>query len=212
MYSLRIYNTITTCCRTGIIIFLLVYIVATWYYPGGSDADRYSKGFSWLHNYWCELLAPTTKSGQVNTSRPVALAGFILLDLVLMLCWLQASFLFPRRAPGGIVLAASGLLSGIALWFLSSPSHDIIINISGGFGLLAISLTLAGLIRWKFYAAFSLGIICILLFFLNTYIYYTGTWFDALAVVQKISFAAFLGWFWIVAAAGKATPCFSGVP
>jgi hypothetical protein len=40
----------------GILIFILLYIVAAFFYPGGSEFDTHSDGFSWKHNYWCNLL------------------------------------------------------------------------------------------------------------------------------------------------------------
>ena len=162
-----------------------------------------AKGFDWLHNYWCELLAANAKSGQPNAASPIAIGAFIVLDVVLLLCWLQASFLYRRGHVAGKLIILCGILSCISLAFMSSPSHDLVINIAGGFGLVALSLTMAGLKARKFYAGFILGLICIFLFFLNTYIYYTRTWFDSLAVVQKVSFVAFLWWFWMVAGIKK---------
>ncbi|MFN7116301.1 MAG: hypothetical protein ACK4TA_05840, partial [Saprospiraceae bacterium] len=50
----------------GIVLFLVLYIVAAFYYPGGSNADHSAKGFSIVHNYWCDLLAIGAKNGQIN--------------------------------------------------------------------------------------------------------------------------------------------------
>ena len=203
LYSSRLYQLITVACRTGILLFILIYIIASRYYPGGSDYDRFAKGFDWLHNYWCELLAANAKSGEPNAASPIAIGAFIVLDLVLLLCWLQASFLYRRDQFAGRSIIICGIMSCISLAFMSSPSHDLVINIAGGFGLVALVLTMAGLLKRKYYFSFILGLICVFLFFLNTYIYYTRTWFDSLAVVQKISFAAFLWWYWIVAGIAK---------
>lgn len=35
--------------------FLLFYVVATFFYPGGSQLDKTASGFSWTQNYWCNL-------------------------------------------------------------------------------------------------------------------------------------------------------------
>ena len=37
-------------------MFLVLYVVAAQYYPGGSQADQASRGFDWVHNYWCNLV------------------------------------------------------------------------------------------------------------------------------------------------------------
>ena len=203
MYSKRTYRIIAAIVYSGILLFVATYVIATFYYPGGSDYDRGSQGFDWLHNYWCELLAEKGKNRQLNEARPIAIGAFIVLDITMLLCWLQASFLLHAHKFLKGLLVVCGIASCISLVLLSSPSHDLVINISGAFGLTALALTLYGLFKQRLHGLFVLGLVCILLFFLNTYIYYTGTWFDTLAVVQKISFAAFLSWFWQVAGAMK---------
>ncbi len=48
-------------------------------YPGGSQVDVNSKGFSWINNYWCNLLNENAISGQHNPGRPIALTGMAVL-------------------------------------------------------------------------------------------------------------------------------------
>jgi hypothetical protein len=68
-------------------------------------------------------------------------------------------------------------------------------NISGTLGVIAIICTLVGLYRngMKFLVIYA--VVCLLLIALNNYIYYTGHFFYALPVVQKISFLVILLWF-----------------
>ncbi|HEV7621655.1 MAG TPA: hypothetical protein VGO09_07980, partial [Flavisolibacter sp.] len=52
----KITNLIILSPVFGSFAFIILYIIATIYYPGGSQANNVSKGFSWVHNYWCNLL------------------------------------------------------------------------------------------------------------------------------------------------------------
>jgi len=59
----------------GILLFTLCYLVAALLYPGGSQANKTSIGFTWINNYWCNLLNDTAMNGQPNPARPMAIAG-----------------------------------------------------------------------------------------------------------------------------------------
>ena len=71
----------------GAILFLFFYYIATLNYPGGSQTYKHSKGFSWLHNYWCNLLNENAINGQPNAGRTYAMAGMLLLYLSLGWFW-----------------------------------------------------------------------------------------------------------------------------
>ena len=57
---------------TGILL-LALYIIATFYYPGGSQFDKQSAGFSWSQKV---LVQPAAKRlcdcGQINYAKPIA--------------------------------------------------------------------------------------------------------------------------------------------
>lgn len=78
----------------GTIIFACLYFVATLFYPGGSQVDQDSKGFSWMNNYWCNLLNDNAINGQRNYARPIALAAMCILCFTLVYFW----YIFSRHA------------------------------------------------------------------------------------------------------------------
>lgn len=178
----------------GIILFSLLYIIATLLYPGGSDIDRHAKGFNWLHNYWCELMASYSQSNQPNTARPLAISAMCVLAVSLALIWYFVPSHLPLSRPLQKFISLSGVLSMIILFFLFSYDHDKVINTASALGFTAILLTLAGLYRKKMFLLFALGVIGFLLGFLNTWLYYSGQRYY-LPVVQKITFIFFLAWF-----------------
>ena len=178
----------------GIMIFVILYIVAALLYPGGSQVDKYAKGFSWINNYWCNLLNENAINEQHNPARPVALTAMIILCLTLTSFW----FLFPRYMnfgkSGRLIMQLSGAIAMTVAIFLFSNLHDIVIDVASAFGLVAIAGTFSGLYKSKWYGLFRFGVFNLLLVALNNYLYYAKGLIIYLPVVQKITFASFLIW------------------
>jgi hypothetical protein len=179
----------------GFVAFIILYFVAASVYPGGSDVNKQSAGFSWQHNYWCELMAPDADNGATNTSRPIAITAMIILAASIGLCWYFTATLFTNKKKGRWLVTYPGILSMALLFFLFTGEHDKTINFSGGFGLLALIASLVIIFQHRQYLLFGLGIVCLILCAANNYIYYCNRFFDYLAIIQKITFAFFLWWF-----------------
>ena len=79
----------------GIMAFALLYVLASLQYPGGSQTDPQSMGFSWMNNYFCNLLNKTAINGKPNLGQPFALASLLVLALSLGLFWWS----FPQYLP-----------------------------------------------------------------------------------------------------------------
>jgi hypothetical protein len=187
------YWLLTPSC--GTIVFVILYITATFFYPGGSQIDKNSIGFSLINNYWCNLLNDTAINGSLNPAKPIALAGLIVLCLTLAIFWIM----FPKHINQGkainFSIQISGILSmAIAFLLFTNLDHDLVTNLSSLFGILATSGTVLGLHRIKWYGLFAFGLINFLLVGLNSYVYYEKDLIIYLPVIQKISFASFLIW------------------
>ncbi len=152
----------------GTVIFVVLYIVATILYPGGSQVDKTSIGFSWTNNYWCNLLNENAINGQYNTAKPIAMTGMFVLCITLSFFW----FLFPRHINfgkiGKLVIQISGTLSMTIAYFLfTNINHDLITNLAATFGLVAMVGTFVGLYKSKWLGLFAFGILNMLLIGLN---------------------------------------------
>ena len=180
----------------SICLFILLYVLATINYTGGSNTDKYAKNFSWLHNYWCDLLASESKNGITNSARPVAITALFVLGIGLGIFWYNISLIF--KSKWLLLIRYCGMLSVLPMVFLYAGPHDLVINISGLLGVTAITGLLAILYNEKWYALFSLGIFCMILALLNNYIYYTLHFLYALPAIQKVTFLIFLLWFYLV--------------
>lgn len=179
----------------GTILFIVLYVFATLVYPGGSQVDKNSIGFSWTNNYWCNLLNENAMNGQHNPAKPIAMTGMFVLCLTLIFFW----FLFPRhiniKKTAKLVIQVSGTLAmTIAFFLFTNINHDLVINLASSFGLIATVGTFISLYKIKWYGLFIFGLLNILLVVLNNYVYYNKGLIIYLPIIQKISFATFLVW------------------
>ena len=178
----------------GTICFVVLYIISTFLYPGGSQLNIKSEGFSWANNYWCNLLYKNAVNGQQNPARPFALTGMIILSCTISFFW----FLFPVQIKTNkyrkIIIQLSGSLSMIFAMFLYTDIHDEMIKTAGFFGGIAFIGSFIGLYQIKWYGLFILGIINLNLLLLNNFIYYNKDLILYLPIIQKVSFASFLIW------------------
>lgn len=179
----------------GTIIFVVLYVVATLLYPGGSQVDKNSIGFSWTNNYWCNLLNENAINGQHNPAKPVAITGMFVLCLTLSFFW----FLFPININLDKKLKLAIQISGtiamtIAFFLFTNINHDLVINLAAFFGGIATAGTFFGLYKTKWFGLLAFGLFNILLVGLNNYVYYTKGLIIYLPVIQKITFSTFLMW------------------
>lgn len=182
----------------GICLFVILYFIAAALYPGGSEVNRLAKGFSWKHNYWCDLLETHAENGEQNTARPMAIIATAVLSISIAAFWYFVPRLFSFKTFLKKIIQYAGIMSMGMLVFLQADFHDTVINTSGVLGIVAITLTLVGLYKNHSYSLFLLGLFCLFLFFLNNYIYYSKNGIGYLAIIQKISFFLFLLWFFIL--------------
>ena len=179
----------------GVFLFVVLYIIATLFYPGGSQVDKNSIGFSWTNNYWCNLLNQNAINGQPNPAKPIAMIGMFVLCVTLTFFW----FLFPKHTNLDkklkLLIQISGTLAmTIAFFLFTSFDHDLVINLASSFGIFATVGIFIGLYKNKWYGLFAFGLVNILLVALNNYVYYNKGLINYLPIIQKISFATFLVW------------------
>lgn len=182
----------------GCILFVILYVIAAIFYPGGSEADKTAIGYNWTKNYWCNLLYDKAINGQVNTAKPVAVIAMVILCISLLAFWLLFPAMVHLKKYHQYLIQISGSLSMItAFLLLANIDHDIAVNTSSSFGFIAMIGTLMALFKLKWKAPFAFGLLNVVLIALNNYLYHTGK-LTYLPIVQKISFLSFLIWFCLI--------------
>ena len=92
-------------------------------------------------------------------------------------------------------MSTSGYLSLLSILFLAIGNHDVIVRIAGVFGVVGFIGCCVELYKTNYKKLFLLGVVCIITFLSNYYIYETGICIKALPVIQKFTFALFISWF-----------------
>jgi hypothetical protein len=178
----------------GTLLFAVLYVLATLFYPGGSQIDKNAIGFSWINNYWCNLLNEQAINGADNPARPIALIGMLILCLTLSFFW----YLFPKnvaiKKTFKQIIQISGVVSMCIAMFLFTKFHDVVTNLASFFGVIALIGTFVVLYKIKWVGLFRFGLFNLLLVGLNNYVYYTKGLIIFLPLIQKVSFASFLIW------------------
>ncbi len=179
----------------GTILFVCLYFIATFFYPGGSQANKNSIGFSWINNYWCNLLNDTAINGQQNSAQPIALTAMFILCLALIYFWLNfPKYTSIKRSYKLVIQICGTLAMTIGFFLFTKIDHDLITNLSSLLGLIAMSGIFTGLYKNRWRTLLNFGILNILLVIANNILYYNKELILYLPIVQKITFATVLIW------------------
>jgi len=179
----------------GMVCFVILYLIAALVYPGGSAAKPGQSGFSFWNNYLCDLLDEIAINGTLNTSRLYARLALAVLCASLMLLWFYLPKLFVKKTTNQYIMWFSGLLAFLVVFFMAGNSHDLIVRIAGVFGVIAFFSCSLELLRAGYHSLGVLGLICLLIFMINYYIYETGAYIDLLPTIQKVTFVTCFLWF-----------------
>ncbi|WP_282179379.1 hypothetical protein [Maribacter stanieri] len=179
----------------GIIFFIFFYVIAAIHYPGGSWLEPDINGFSFWHNFLCDLLDFNAINGKPNKARLYAIVALCLLCTSILFIWFLLPKLFKTKNNIQKLMGGSGYLSLFSILFLVLDYHDIVVRIAGIFGLVAFITCCIELYKTSYKKLFILGVVCIFIFLANYYIYETGIIIHILPVVQKITFSLFIIWF-----------------
>ena len=183
----------------GSFLFIVLYVIAALLYPGGSGTDKAAIGYSWTDNYWCNLLNEKAINGQTNAARPVGVTAMFILCLSLSSFWILFPVLTQLKKYHRLLIQVAGTVCMLTSFLLfSSIDHDLAVNTSSAFGLMAMIGTLVALYQLKWKWLFAFGLFDLLLVALNNYLYHIRGMMIYLPVVQKFSFLSFLVWFSLI--------------
>jgi hypothetical protein len=185
----------------GVVAFFALYAVAALLYPGGSHDDHARPGFSFVHNYFCDLLSPVAVNGEPNRGRFFGMLAMALVVPTLALFWHSVVALYPKQRGHVATTRVAGSVSALAMLLLLSPFHDWAVQLGGGFGLIAFGAALVALPRARHGAVFAGGIAAAAVSTACFFIWRTGLALPALAPLQKLAFALFLAWVFVASLA-----------
>jgi hypothetical protein len=179
----------------GIIISLILLIVATMHYPGGSQYDKHSIGFDWKNNYICNLFSKQAMNGVDSASPPWAIGGMLVFCISFLLFFIEFSKKISSKGAARVIryFGAGGM---VCAFLIVTPYHDIMVTLSGTLVLVSMFYITVFIFKSKLQFFKVLSLVCLTVFYSCNYIYYTGHYLAYLPVMQKIAFG--LCAFWIL--------------
>lgn len=169
----------------GITISILLIIVAALNYPGGTDQDINTIGFSWTKNFISNLFKEKALNGSVNDSRYWAISSMFFYSFSCAIFFHNFSKKIDNKIASNFI-KYGGVLTMPFTFFIVTPYHDLMLAISNFlFWACIICITVYLLkSRLNFFKIYA--IMCLLVYYYATYLYTTKDW-DTLAVVQKLN-------------------------
>jgi protein-S-isoprenylcysteine O-methyltransferase Ste14 len=204
--SSRLVPFVATVPAPSVVAFVVLYAVAAWLYPGGTKADPNRTGFSFVDNYWCDLLDDVTYGGHPNRARPVAILATLVLSAGMGVLWSSVPVLCPGRPRRAGVARVCGVASAIMTPFIATSFHDLAIDLAGLLGSVAFVATMSALGQRAGRALGVLAAVALALSVVDYVLWRTHLGLAFLPLVQKGAFATFLGWLFVVGLRSLSTP------
>lgn len=177
----------------GVLFYVLIYIATTCLYPGGSDKYPDHAGFDWINNFWCDLTDKITESEEINTARPVAIFGMLVLSFSIgFLAYIIPLYFGDQKI--FFLIRYFGLAAMFSANFVFTDFHGPAAYIAGIFGIPPLALAYYGLYKKNEVVLLTIGLISLFFLALNYFIYVSKFYIEILPLIQKIAFMAFLIW------------------
>jgi len=169
--------SVLLCMVTSVILI----VIATLAYPGGSVLDKNSIGFDWSKNFLSNLFAAKAINGSENAGRIWAVIGMAFHSVGYGIFFIHMSKKISSRQWANI-LKWIGATNVIFIFLIATPLHDV--------GVVSIILTLLGLftitvfiLKTKLHLFKFCCILCLLTFYCFFSLY--GFGYLGLAVIMQ---------------------------
>jgi hypothetical protein len=177
----------------GILVSVFLFVLSAAYYPGGTSDSAHSVGYDWTRNFISTLFAVTALNGAANPARRLAIPAMLIFCVSIGVLFRNISrkgkSKFHRRT-----IEIAGIGTAIYAFLVVTPMHDLLVSIALLFFVVAVLATLHMLYTDRHVWLFWVGMICLTSLLMSAVMYYGNVLFGVLPVVQKLSFAACVGW------------------
>lgn len=170
----------------GTIVSVLLLLIATTVYPGGSLADKNSVGFQWSQNFISNLFAAKAINGANNTARIWADAGMILLSASFAVFFVRFSKKIPNKG-AAIVIKYLGAGNMLFNCLIATPLHDLMVVVASTLLLVSLFYITVFVMQTKLHWLKFACVVCMLLYYITMFLY-GSTFRQPLPVMQKVTF------------------------
>lgn len=169
-----------------VVISVILMVIASLVYPGGSLLDKNSIGFDWSKNFISNLFAAKAINGLENPSRIWAIIGMAFHSIGYGIFFINMSKKISERHAAN-VLKLIGAANILFNFLIVTPLHDNMVTISSTLFLLGLFYITVYILKTKLHVLKFACIICLLTFYFTLFLYGSGNW-GLLAIMQKVSF------------------------
>jgi hypothetical protein len=163
------------------VISVILIVIATLVYPGGSLLDKNSIGFDWSKNFLSNLFATKAVNGSENPGRIWAVIGMAFHSVGYGIFFINMSKKIPSRQ-WSTILKYIGAINILFIFLIATPLHDV--------GTISIILTVFGLftitvfiLKSKLHLLKFCCIICLLTFYCFFFLF--GFGYLAMAIIMQ---------------------------
>lgn len=175
----------------GIFIFSVLYFIATFFYPGGTEVHPEYTVHKLSENYLCDLMSAKTYSGKENPAQTLAVLALSLLTLSFIPYWRGLAKIFNTRA-SRILIGHFGALSMIVAALVFTPMHDLAVYISVFLGFTAFGSVIIHIRHHR--NEFMISFLPVIFMILNFIFWHFKYQLDWLPLIQKGAFLTFFIW------------------
>ena len=172
----------------GLIGFLFFFFIATTLYPGGSVNEIASEGYSYFHNFICDLMSLHLTEGETNDARPIAIVAHMMLSFAMISFFYILPEIFTDQNWRTRSVRGIGMVTMTIFIFMFTEYHDLVVTLTGILGSLALLPFFLELINYDNKNLKALAYICFILSVLVFVSYETKIGFYYTPVLQKITF------------------------
>lgn len=122
----------------GMALYLIVFFFAALQFPGGSFNYPEAQGYSFFHNFLCDVMDPVTKGGVVNPIRMLAIVSHLVLSVTMISFFYLLPEIFQRRNLNLTVVRYAGMVTMFVFIFMYTRYHDVIVTLTGILGTIAL--------------------------------------------------------------------------
>lgn len=177
-------------------VYLIVFTIAAIDYPGGSENHFVAEGYSFFHNFLCDVMNPVTQGGIVNNARGLAIVAHLILSITMISFFYILPEIFDRTNLKTKMIRGFGVLSMTVFIFMFTSYHDSIVTWTAILGTFALVPFFIELARYNNKHLKQLAYLCYALSIVVFFIFETKIGFYYLPFLQKITFG-FDAW-WVI--------------
>ena len=167
-----------------VVISVILMVIATLVYPGGSLLDKNSTGFHWSKNFISNLFAAKAINGSENTSRIWAIIGMAFHSVGYGIFFINMSKKMSSRH-AATVLKFIGATNIVFNFLIATPLHDLVVLISIVLTLIGLFTITVFILMTKLHLFKFCCIICLLTYYCFFSLFGFG-YLGLAAIMQKV--------------------------